>query len=82
MIRMIERNKILAMFLILYVWPTVCLSMAGVIAVGGFKEAGEAVLMAVIIGMIQLLGSVGFTAIYLKMTKKNEEDGADAECKS
>ena len=79
-IRMIERDKILAMFLILYVWPTVCLSMAGVIAVGGFKEAGEAVLMAVIIGMIQLLGSVGFTAIYLKMTAKN--DGADEECKS
>ena len=80
MIRMMERNKILAMFLILYVWPTVCLSMAGVIAVGGFKEAGEAVLMAVIIGTIQLVGSVGFTAIYLKMT--NKTDGEDAECKS
>ncbi len=73
-----ERNKVLALFFILYVWPTICLSMAGVIAVGGFEDASETVLMATIIGLIQLAGSLGFTAIYLK-SKSNK--GADIECK-
>lgn len=77
-----ERNKVLALFFILYVWPTICLSMAGVIAVGGFEDASEAVLMAAIIGLIQLAGSLGFTAIYLSIKKKSDSNkGADIECK-
>lgn len=77
-----ERNKVLALFFILYVWPTICLSMAGVIAVGGFEDASEAVLMAAIIGLIQLAGSLGFTAIYLTTKRKSDSNkGADIECK-
>ena len=74
-----ERNKKIATILILYVWPTVCLSMASIIASIGCENPGEAMMMAVIIGGIQVTGSLGIMAIYVRTHEQKE--GVDGECK-